>query len=593
MTDYNKRLELLLEKYELKKEQCIWKEEVSKIIQEGMQKLIEEKQYDNPQIAIWGAGEHTEYLLELDFIHSFNIICIVDKNKELVGEKIGDFIIQSIDTINSMNIDIVIISSYAHRKDIKEELNIHFPAIQTFDIYNTDRKIYRKPFYPKKSKDINEEVYSDLIYCTNWYESERNEKSLYYLIQECLAIRDFVSAKYLINAYICARYEHSDKMYLFINELEGLLSEIKIKLSKSEQENILFIILDSLRSKDLNNENHYTLMPYLKSMSEKSLNFTNAFSPGLYTKESLRAIFSEEQLFIKKTFEIEKIGCNNSMFFKELKRKGYEFFNFSGLDFFDDQTFVNVGGQWIYSPASKKLWKYICEKLKFANKKNFSYVHLMEPHSPYLCCYLGEIHERHKISINNMCEETVKYFNAIQYVDIQLEFYLELLPKKETIVICSDHGNRLIKWGYYDYEISSWGDNEIHAICLIKNKKYKGLQINNLFSTKNLCKHIIDAIHGKTINVDNQSHIIAERTPLYNHYVKYDFISKGLAKQIQGIRMIRTEREKYFIYEDGTEEYYLLTDERVNLIDDPAYSNRVEFFRNLEENKYFPDFNNL
>lgn len=593
MTDYNKRLELLLEKYELKKEQCIWKEEVSKIIQEGMQKLIEEKQYDNPQIAIWGAGEHTEYLLELDFIHSFNIICIVDKNKELVGEKIGDFIIQSIDTINSMNIDIVIISSYAHRKDIKEELNIHFPTIQTFDIYNTDRKIYRKPFYPKKSKNINEEVYSDLIYCTNWYESERNEKSLYYLIQECLAIRDFASAKYLINAYICARYKHSDKMYLFINELEGLLSEIKIKLSKSEQENILFIILDSLRSKDLNNENHYTLMPYLKAMSEKSLNFTNAFSPGLYTKESLRAVFSEEQLFINKTFEIEKIGCNNSMFFKELKRKGYEFFNFSGLDFFDDQTFVNVGGQLIYNPVSRILWTYICEKLNFTQKKNFSYAHMLEAHWPYLCCYLKEIHEKHKIIIDDTCEHTAKYLKAIQYLDSQLEFYLELLPEDETIIICSDHGHQLITYGYYDYDITRWGDNANHVVCMIKNMNNKAVKIDQLFSTKDLCKCILDSTNNKQFRLVSRQYIIAERMPLYNPLLKEEFISKGLVKQIQGIRMIRSDTEKYFIYEDGTEEYYLLTDERVNLIDDPTYSDRVEFFRNLEENKYFPDFNNL
>lgn len=593
MIDYNKRFELILEKYHLKKECCVWKEEVSKIILEGMQKLVEEKQYKNPQIAIWGAGEHTEYLLELDFIHYLNIICIVDKNKERVGRKIGDYTIRSIDTIDDMNIDIVIISSYAHRKNIKEELNIRFPTIQTFDMYNTDREIYRKPFYPKKSKNINEEVYSDLIYCTNWYESERNEKSLYYLIQECLAIRDFVSAKYLINAYICAGYKHSGKMYHFLNELEELLSEIKIKLSKSEQENILYITIDSLRSKDLNNESDYILMPYLKSISKKSINFTNAFSPGLYTKESLKSIFSGEQLFINKTFEKEKLGFDNSIFFRELRCRDYEIYNFAGFDFFDEQTFNNIGDQWVYSPASKKLWDYTCERLKFIHKKNFSYIHLMEPHSPYLCCYLREIHERYKISINNLCKETIKYFNAIQYLDTQLEFYLELLPETEIIVMCSDHGNRLVTWRYYDYEICSWGDNEINVVCLIKNKKYKGVQINNLFSTKNLCKLIIDVIGGKTVKVDNQSHIIAERTPLYNHYVKYDFISKGLAKQIQGIRMIRTEIEKYFIYEDGTEEYYLLADERVNLIDDPTYSDRVEFFRNLEENKFFPDFNNM
>ncbi|MDF9409146.1 methyltransferase domain-containing protein [Pelotomaculum isophthalicicum JI] len=75
------------------------------------------------KVLIYGAGIHTQALIELIDFKNCNMLGIVDDNVSKVGSKVGKWKVYAIDDINKLNPDIILISSYAFENEIYDKLN--------------------------------------------------------------------------------------------------------------------------------------------------------------------------------------------------------------------------------------------------------------------------------------------------------------------------------------------------------------------------------------------------------------------------------------------------------------------------------------
>ncbi|SCG81923.1 hypothetical protein DW1_0303 [Proteiniborus sp. DW1] len=137
---FNKKLELFIDKYEYMKKFFYFSKN-------GINEYLLSKIDLNDKVAIWGAGEHTEKLLQLINIENINILCCVDKSKEKRGLYIEGIRIVQPCEIKDYKIDTIIISSYSFRKEIREEINKLSSMYKIVDFY--DKYDLGFPFFYK------------------------------------------------------------------------------------------------------------------------------------------------------------------------------------------------------------------------------------------------------------------------------------------------------------------------------------------------------------------------------------------------------------------------------------------------------------
>lgn len=120
-------------------------ERLRKLLYKDIGKYILQKVNSFKNVAIWGTGEHTEYLLKVLDIDKINLKCFIDSNQSKWGKEYYNKKILSPEAILDFQIDIVIISSYAHRTEIANQILRNFPNCKYIDLY--DDFAYNRPFY--------------------------------------------------------------------------------------------------------------------------------------------------------------------------------------------------------------------------------------------------------------------------------------------------------------------------------------------------------------------------------------------------------------------------------------------------------------
>ena len=117
--DIKKSIEEIEEKYGL----AITGEPYESMIKKKIAEIL--NQIPNDKIvAIRGAGEHTKELISIEGCN-IQFKCIFDyskQEKEIVEIAGKEWEVYPCNSINEIDIDIIVISSYAHRKKIHEEL---------------------------------------------------------------------------------------------------------------------------------------------------------------------------------------------------------------------------------------------------------------------------------------------------------------------------------------------------------------------------------------------------------------------------------------------------------------------------------------
>lgn len=486
---------------------------------------------------IWGAGEHTINLLNNTNIkNKLNIKYIVDKNEEKVGKIINGIKVISFDELSKVKFDAFFISSFEYRKDIRNEIIKNYSSKYIIDMYKNN---YEYKFITKfkiKSKILNKK--------------NNKEKILKKLIILYLFIRDFYNASKCINEYIEKKYINYNELNKFNNELDLLLKDVLYKNKSSKYNNIHLIIIDALDKVAVDNN-----MKFLKKFADENISYERAYSPSTYTTESHLCMFSGENLYNEKNKKIYirkymlKDECN---FIREIEDKGYTSYC-NNIRPIVENIFENkIGDDNINNPMSKMLWENICCNLDSLNTKKFTYTRIMEYHD-----FLN-----------------ISYEKAAKYIDEQLKYYNQFLPEKDYVFITADHGS-----GYYEGK-----EIKINIPLIIKTPQNIHDIKENLFSTKDIGKKIINILNEDYMD-DQKDYIVIERTAIHNESLKifYYYGNIDIKKYVQSFRIIKTLTEKYIVFEDGSEEYYLNNNDNINLIYDKRYKNNINKLRSLNK----------
>lgn len=266
-----------------------------------------------------------------------------------------------------------------------------------------------------------------------------------------LVLKNFLHAEEWLNK-IVEQDDSCERYYEAWNCIKNLLGEIRIRLKKRQQRDVLAIWVDHTLFEDL------SLMPFVSSLSDKSIWFENIFTLTGYTRETLRGLFTGRRLIDDLTGEIKNINLSNSPVLRKLAEYGYrikilmkEFRTMFPRSYWVDYSMYD------FIQTSEMLWDGISQLLTY-NNPVFILIPIEETHPPYISL---------RIKDENVFEYYSRMELAYKESDDQIKFYTDLLGKNSTSIIFSDHGGSHF-WPRQHVFLSVYGGG-------YKPKKVKGL----------------------------------------------------------------------------------------------------------------------
>ncbi len=547
------------------------------------------------RIGIWGAGEHTEQLLNTYNFSKKNVICIIDNDCSLYNKKKHGYLVVEPQKASECKLDVIIVSSFASKMQIVEEKEILLPECKHIDFYSELEKKGVELTGPFYSNCYN---YIKLYKIKEEYIREKNillkQKYLWELICEYLEIRDFCFALKFIDKYIEEKYEKYEKLREFKKELYLLFEDIKSRMKLRETNDISMFLLDALRAKDV--YGNKIKIPYLSDILNKSVVFTKAISSSAFTYESLSSMFTGKNVLDDGLYKSKLIKFDDCEFFTKAYNRGYN------INLLISDSWRNIEDQRLnskknYEYASKLCWDLICMLCKDIDKPMISNLHFLnETHPPHICGYHKMKPHVHlaeysgDLDFNNISYTQVDFINqyeeSLKYIDKQLQFFLELLPENMIKIIYSDHGQSIEKAVTSTKEIGpNWREERTNVVFMINSCKFESAKYDKLFSMKNFSKLLINLIDEK-LEIPECQYAEIQLGAIYNKKIIDRFIECDYNEWIMAFKAIRTENTKYVLTSNNEEKYYILPDERKNYIDDSRYQKDIMNIKKHIKNEF-------
>jgi hypothetical protein len=172
---------------------------------------------------------------------------------------------------------------------------------------------------------------------------------------------------------------------------------------------------------------------------------------------------------------------------------------------------------------------------------------------------------------------------------INIRVYYEFFPKNSYKIFTSDHGQTDIEEDQKHFNYFSSSDYVTKTpLCILQNGLKNEIR-DELFSKINLSKLILKLITTNKIHYFDTKFVNIQRDELYN--IKMlglkEIEEVEQKKYVRAFKAIRTLNEKYVLYDDGSEEFYILPNEKVNEIYNPAYKQRINEIKGYLKNKEF------
>lgn len=531
-------------------------------------KCIEENNKKN--FAIWGAGEHTENLYKYFSVELKDCMFIIDNNENLNKKKFLGFNVVHSKQICNCDIDTIFISSHNGRIDIKNNINKLLPCCKAIDFYEILQEHYDinlgQPFY------LQEDTYKKIFNLINNYDKSTvisvKEKILKEIIYMYISIADFINAQKFIKKYIYNNYYEKNNMKNLLEDLCGLLHVLNKKLKEKLGNNILLFFLDSLRAKDV-----YDIkspMKYLNNILKQSQYFTNAFSPSIFTYESVPSIFSGKLPFFNESYKRKVVQESEVRFIQEAIKKDYT------IKIYSPDYWKIINGPNIrygnYSPImSKNIWNALCDLISDDNKNViFLLYFLQETHPPHICGYhtVEPVGHNTPFTCNDIVNQSQEKFNiqyndCLKYVDNQLEFYFDIMGEDITKILFSDHG-QIIENAMDKLEniktLAGWHDDRFNIPLILNGSKIKPLKYDNIFSMINFNDLIISLINNSKYDI-NKNYIEVNFSKICNDTIKQKYTKVGYDDYLYGFRVLRDDKYKLVITGNGKYKVYILPEQ--------------------------------
>lgn len=339
-----------------------------------------------------------------------------------------------------------------------------------------------------------------------------------------LYMKNFVEAKKCIEKM--RLIGTNDSVEAAWSEIENLLNNIKQKLLRRKQEDVVWFWMDAVSFDEAKE------MVYLNEMKEKSLSFQNAFTNMPYTSATLRAIFCQKRYVEDRAYKIKSIDMDSSEMASYLQRKGYRLKVMSKRLTIDT---AEVNRPEIYDSVSINLWD-VLECLLNADDKYFILVHaLIETHSPYLSFKMCALNDRREMSHYGKKE-----------LDEQMQFYGSFLGEDAMQIFMSDHG-----WFSGDFLAHHHIHLDIHHRAIIPQK------VEEMFSLLDFYPLICQLMEDKKMNLEalRREYVPIENLDRYNATdIKAMFANRAMDLSFAfGYRGVISKNEIYVRFSIGNE----------------------------------------
>lgn len=519
------------------------------------------------KIAMRSGGTSTKEILDIISTSSQEIkkyiVCIIDQYSE---EKfIQGIPVVRIDAIDEKDIDIILVTSFTYRAEMKYELERLGKNIEVLDIYDylADRGLFFDGEFYKK---IDPRMFYLLInYYKKLYMSGIDDNELYLrkLISCYLSIRDFVNAFRYIDEY-CSKYtEWYDSLK---KEIYELLQKLHEEISKKKQRHIIWLWLDQLQYKDLDN------MKFLKEFGEENILFEKCYTQNLQTSTTFKMIFSGKDVLDDKAYLIDVIDKNNSPLLKKCFDRNYDFRYIGwGKNNVYFEGISNYSLEKDNCILSLNIWKMLMDILS-SGVTSIYLSHSFESHEHHYCGMMSDsMYNVWEYSFDQFVE---RYVECVKYIDQQLGFYIPFFNENWPVIIMSDHGQELenvykfdenVNFGKEKYKRGRWSENSLHTVMIVKDNLLKNKRETGLFSLVNF-EEIILSIMSREWKVKEREYVKIQSMPFYS--------SDGL-KKVESVRDYKFAMlvkgiifngYKYLRYASGEEELYFNGNDEDNII---------------------------
>lgn len=594
---YEKRLKDIIQKYDMHCDSVIDSTYIYSLIVKMFQQHCA-----NKRIALWGAGRsnsitsHASVILSKYSSQLQGMVCLIDSDKKLQGGEMLGFPIISPEAAVEKNLDLIIVASRASAESIKKSIADVLPACEVLDIYqelkNQGIELFYN-FYEEKSQ------YVRLYELRKEYEAalqgQAEKEALRELIAAYLAIRDFVYGFHYAQCYCRAGYDGDGKMQEMVREIRQLIEEVQNK-NQNREKDITIYFIDSVRAMDVMDRfegdvRFRFIEPYLK----QSLVFSNVYSTGPTTYESLIGILTKQYSYTKDVyadnfmFDIEEVPFLKKAYGKDMAihfyvSEEYKIMKPDNRIYFDNHVHM-----------TEKLWNLACNKA--VSKKpvlSFAYI-VWELHFPLLCGYLNN-----KPEINNFSDVGLKdmsgyiegqFEDCFAYVDKEFLYYEDILHDKGYSVFFSDHSqvvyDREYCWPFYKY----YNDPEKQTHCMltlrgpgisagIYDSYTSMIHFNDI-----LCKYLFDGAD----QIEEDDIVRYQYYNIHNWELRRLAAEKGYLDYIDGMNCYASREYVYMVNIHGRQEVY----KRGNPIDDIVETEEGKQFISAVTARFdtaFPDF---
>lgn len=560
------------EKYGLKVDGESFEMKIKKTIVQILNQIPRDK-----KIAIRGAGVHTQELLSLEGLAA-GFECILDyavQEKGICNIAGKEWDIYPSNMIDELDIDIVIISSYTHRKRIREELKATGKQFQIIDLYEELQKLgldVNAPFYKNA-----EDTYENVIYYRKIYLTNKNAANLKNLIIAYLKIYDFINFQRYVREYIACEYEDYQSIEMAFDEIRLLMQSVRKQLKSRTKRDIIIVWNDQVGYCDLQ------YAAYMSRMSENSMFFENAYAMTPFTVPALLEMFQRRKSIddgIYHTPRSVSTGLNSKVI-RELETAGYEFVYIGDESSASLFEVDHVVAHYPYDSACIRCVDLL-QKLLDNDVPMCIVLHaLTETHNPYLSGELDNAKWYDWPRFGGDSEEAAmaQARKSLEYWDKQLEYYMGFLSEDCIQLFMSDHGKR------YNYQ-PIYKEPTTHVMFFIVGSQVPQKRYKGMFSLYDFYKVIRCIIRNDYREEDIFSeYVLQQETNIFNHTTVQYYIEQNVEENAYAWRAVRTESELYVKLSSGKKYYYLLPDESVNCIEQ-ADEERIQWLDELAGNKF-------
>jgi hypothetical protein len=572
-----RKFDRICEKYEL-----VYQDEGNPIIKHIKETVRQIP--DGEKVAIWGVGEHTENLLHVisDIIQ---VAFIIDPDLCSNGSELKGHEVKSPVVLDYAGVKTVIISMFEERRTAKQNLSEKYPYITFIDFYELydDKIVCSRPFYRWDHKQY--QIFIELHLLKGKIKVEQDAKCLQTVYKRIIAlllyIKDFEELSHFVQEYVDKELPHYKSLLKMNREIDIIYEECKGIIQQRSYRDIVLYVFDSMRYKDLSSA------PYMNTILPNSLEFQNAFSASTYTRASYLGMFSKQE-HDGNNLAMKTIDGSQSNLFTWLTANEYAIYQYGERPIDNVFLLENVklpNQDTVWYPFTAKLWGIMC-RLSYNEAPQFHLINASEAHHPFVC-----INHNEEINLDYIPYHYYQYPDldysgsikqhdkAISYLDSTLQRIHSFFSPETLSIICSDHGAELGK-GPIGH-VFTCNEDTIHVPLIAHRSDFSHQIFPGLYSQKNIGSLIIGLMENGVVDPSIfSSYVVVERDPLYNKmYVENESIQRNAGDWLCAFKMVRDDKYKYILFENGNERLYKLPDEQTNIVGENYYKEILEELR--------------